>query len=150
MNQRVIPTLWLAGFITIAITCLYPAPAHPKQTSMDEVPPPVIDQTLKWIPIGRVKPDVTTEIQLTNRTRETLEYLITTHTNFRILKPGETATMLVKDLPLFLNVNAQRTTGLTYSITTTSNRIKVDVALSTSSQNDTTLNVDSTGAIYLY
>jgi hypothetical protein len=148
MDRRVIPTLWLAGFITIAITCLYPAPAHPKQPFMDEAPP--IDQTLKWIPIGRVKPDTTTEIQLTNRTRETLEYLITTHTDFRILKPGETTTLLVNDLPLFLNVNAQRTTGLTYSITTTGNRIKIGVALSTSSQNDTTLNVDSTGAIYLY
>jgi hypothetical protein len=152
--SRILSTLWLSSFFTVAAFLLMPV-AHSKPlaemvpTGFSDVP--VTGETLKWIPIARVDPEIATEIKLTNRTREPLEYLITTHTDFRTLQPGESVKLLNSELPMFLNVNAKRSVPLAYAVKVEGKRrIVVDVAFSTSSQNDTTLNVDTTGAIYLY
>jgi hypothetical protein len=153
--SRILSTLWLSSFFTIAAFLLLMPVARSKPLA-DMVPTgfsdvPVTGETLKWIPIARVDPAVSTEIKLTNRTREPLEYLITTHTDFRTLQPGESVKLLNSELPMFLNVNGKRSVPLAYAVKVEGKRrIVVDVAFSTSSQNDTTLNVDTTGAIYLY
>jgi hypothetical protein len=153
--SRILSTLWLSSFFTIAAFLLLMPVARSKPLA-DMVPTgfsdvPVTGETLKWIPIARVDPAVATEIKLTNRTREPLEYLITTRTDFRTLQPGESVKLLNSELPMFLNVNAKRSVSLAYAVKVEGKRrIVVDVAFSTSSQNDTTLNVDTTGAIYLY
>ncbi|NJM46808.1 MAG: hypothetical protein HC860_12175 [Alkalinema sp. RU_4_3] len=153
--SRILSTLWLSSFFTIAAFLLL-MPAARSQLTSPMVSPGLSDvpergETLKWIPIARVDPALETEIKLTNRTREPLEFLITTHTDFRTLQPGETVKLLNTELPMFLNVNAKRSVPLAYSVKVEGKRrIVVDVAFSSSSQNDTTLNVDTTGAIYLY
>jgi hypothetical protein len=153
--SRILSTLWLSSFFTLAAFLLL-MPAARSKPLADMVPTgfsdvPVTGETLKWIPIARVDPSLETEIKLTNRTREPLEFLITTHTDFRTLQPGETVKLLNSELPMFLNVNAKRSVPLAYTVKVEGKRrIMVDVAFSTSSQNDTTLNVDTTGAIYLY
>jgi hypothetical protein len=154
--SRILSTLWLSSFFTLAAFLLLMPTARSGQLADDpnsamfkDVSP--LGETLKWIPIARVDPEIETEIKLTNRTREPLEFLITTHTDFRTLQPGESVKLLNSELPMFLNVNAKRSVPLAYSVKVEGKRrIMVDVALSTSSQNDTTLNVDTTGAIYLY
>jgi hypothetical protein len=154
--SRIVSTLWLSSFFTIAAFLLLMPPARSKPLTEPMVPPgftdvPVTGETLKWIPIARVDPELKTEIKLTNRTREPLEFLITTHTDFRTLQPGETVKLINSELPMFLNVNAKRSVPLTYTVKVEGKRrIVVDVAFSASLQNDTTLNVDTTGAIYLY
>jgi hypothetical protein len=148
--SRILSTLWLSSFFTIAAFLLLMPPAR-SQSVTQPSNVPVTGETLKWIPIARVDPAIATEVKLTNRSREPLEYLITTHTDFRTLQPGESVKLLNSELPMFLNVNAKRSIPLTYAVKVEGQRrIVVDVALSTSSQNDTTLNVDKTGAIYLY
>jgi hypothetical protein len=153
--SRMFSTLWLSGFLTLAALLLFMAPSRSQvprnMEAADGKSGVPIEETLKWIPIARVDPELETEVQLTNRTREPLEYLITTHTDFRTIQPGETVKLLNSDLPMFLNVNGKRSVPLTYSVKVEGkNRIMVEVSFSTSSQNDTTLNVDTTGAIYLY
>jgi hypothetical protein len=144
--SRILSTLWLSSFFTIAAFLLLMPPAR-SQSVTQPSNVPVTGETLKWIPIARVDPAIATEVKLTNRSREPLEYLITTHTDFRTLQPGESVKLLNSEL----NVNAKRSIPLTYAVKVEGQRrIVVDVALSTSSQNDTTLNVDKTGAIYLY
>jgi hypothetical protein len=153
--SRILSTLWLSSFFTMAAFLLLMPVARSKPLA-DMVPTgfsdvPVTGETLKWIPIARVDPALETEIKLTNRTREPLEYLITTHTDFRTLQPGESVKLLNSELPMFLNVNAKRSVPLAYAVKVEGKRrIVVDVAFSTSTTNDTTLNVDTTGAIYLY
>jgi hypothetical protein len=154
--SRILSTLWLSSFFTLAAFLLLMPSARSKPVTEPMVPPgfsdvPVTGETLKWIPIARVDPSLETEIKLTNRTREPLEFLITTHTDFRTLQPGETVKLLNSELPMFLNVNAKRSVPLAYAVKVEAKRrIVVDVAFSTSTTNDTTLNVDTTGAIYLY
>jgi hypothetical protein len=153
--SRILSTLWLSSFFTMAAFLLL-MPAARSKPLADMVPTgfsdvPATGETLKWIPIARVDPTVETEIKLTNRSREPLEYLITTRTDFRTLQPGETVKLLNSELPMFLNVNGKRSVPLAYAVKVEGKRrIVVDVTFSTSSQNDTTLNVDTTGAIYLY
>jgi hypothetical protein len=105
--------------------------------------------SVKWVPLARINQAKPVTIELHNKTSEPLEYLITTHTDFRTLAPGETVSLIVSDFPTFVNVNAKRSVGVKYGLNVKGNKISVDLNL-TAGQGDTTLNIHDEGAIYLY
>jgi hypothetical protein len=113
-------------------------------------PSPIESETsVKWVPLARINPQKSVTIELHNKTAEPLEYLITTHTDFRTLAPGETVSLIISDFPTFVNVNAKRSVGVKYQLNVKGNKIKVDLNL-TGGQGDTTLNIHDLGAVYLY
>jgi hypothetical protein len=105
--------------------------------------------SVKWVPLARINQAKPVTIELHNKTAEPLEYLITTHTDFRTIAPGETVTIQVTDFPSFVNINAKRSVGLKYGLKVNGNKISVDLNL-TGGQGDTTLNIHDLGAVYLY
>jgi hypothetical protein len=107
------------------------------------------EDVVRWEPLARIKLDQPFQVEVKNTTPETLDYLVSTQTNFRTIAPGETVVMNSLSLPLFLNINAQRSTGVKYLLSVEENRVKVSLKL-TAGQGDTTLNIDDKGAIYLY
>jgi hypothetical protein len=107
------------------------------------------EMSVKWVPLARINQSKPVTIELHNKTAEPLEYLITTHTDFRTIAPGETVSIQVTDFPSFVNINAKRSIGVKYGLKVNGNKIKVDLNL-TAGQGDTTLNIHDLGAVYLY
>jgi hypothetical protein len=107
------------------------------------------EDSVRWEPLGRVNPEKPVTVELINRTQEPLEYLITTHTNFRTLEPGGSIKLSNFVLPSFININATRSVGVKYGLTAKRNRVIVELKIAPG-QGDTTLNIDDKGAIYLY
>jgi hypothetical protein len=113
-------------------------------------PTPIESETsVQWVPLARINQAKPVTIELHNKTTESLEYLITTHTDFRTLAPGQTVSLIVTDLPSFLNINAKRSVGVKYQLNVKANKIMVDLRL-TGGQGDTTLYIHDLGAVYLY
>jgi hypothetical protein len=139
----VIAGVCLAGCLVLSATA-----ARAAQLAQD--PTPIQSETsVQWVPLARINPANPVTIALHNKTAEPLEYLLTTHTDFRTLAPGETVSLILTDVPTFLNINAKRSVGVKYGLKINGNTVMVDLNL-TSGQGDTTLNVHETGAIYLY
>ena len=91
-------------------------------------------------------------IEVNNKTGITLDYSITTHTDFRTLKPGKSVTLTNFSTPVFVNINPQESNYLvayTVSVTAKTNTLVVNVTLANKLDNRT-LNLDETGAVYLY
>jgi hypothetical protein len=124
--------------------------AQTEDTKVENLSPKVYSEdSVRWEPLGRVDPAKPVSVELINRTNEPLEYLITTHTNFRILEPGARITLRNFELPTFINVNATRSVGVKYGLTAKRNRVVLELKIAPG-QGDTTLNIDDKGAIYLY
>jgi hypothetical protein len=123
--------------------------AQAAQVTNPMIKPLESELSVKWEPLARINPAEPVTIVLNNQSTETLEYLITTHTDFRRLAPGASTRLMVSDFPGFLNINAQRTVGVKYSLTVEKNQVTINLKLA-NDQGDTTLNIDRTGAIYLY
>jgi hypothetical protein len=104
---------------------------------------------VRWEPLARINLEKPFTIEISNSTNETLEYLVTTQTNFRSITPGQKVQLNSLPLPVFLNINATRPIGVKYRLSVDRNIVKVDLKL-TPGQGDTTLNIDDKGAIYLY
>jgi hypothetical protein len=139
MNRTGLIKLSLGLVVVLAV-------AAPSRT----IAAPVQSQdVVQWEPLARIKLDQPFQVEVKNTTSETLDYLVSTQTNFRSIAPGETVVMNSLKLPLFLNINAQRSTGVKYLLSVEENRVKVSLKL-TPGQGDTTLNIDDKGAIYLY
>lgn len=103
-----------------------------------------------WVPVARVNPAQPIQLNLVNKTGQTLEYLMTTHTNARTLDAGKSVVLTSFQPPIFLNVNAPDQAGtLKYQVSTQKNRITVEV-VPIGQFGDHTLNIAETGAIYLY
>jgi hypothetical protein len=138
---------------TAAITLI--STSLPSQAQVEflqpEVNPILIESkdVVRWEPLARVKPEKPVAVVLHNTTREPLEYIITTHTNFRTLAPGQKVILRDFALPTFVNINATRSIGVKYGLKVKGNKVLVDLRL-TPGQGDTTLNIDDKGAIYLY
>jgi hypothetical protein len=143
LHPIVLSSLLCAGCLT-----LMPSSARANQLSAE---PSLIESemSVKWEPLARINQAKPVTIALHNKTAEPLEYLITTHTDFRTIAPGETVTIQVTDFPSFVNINAKRSVGLKYGLKVNGNKISVDLNL-TSGQGDTTLNIHDLGAVYLY
>ena len=91
-------------------------------------------------------------IEVNNKTGITLDYLITTHTDFRTLKPGKSVTLTNFSTPVFVNINPQESNYLvayTVSVTAKTNTLVVNVTLANKLDNRT-LHLDETGAVYMY
>jgi hypothetical protein len=139
-------TVLLSGLMAGCLLLPHAASANP----LSAEPSPIESETsVKWVPLARVNPQKSVTIELHNKTAEPLEYLITTHTDFRTLAPGATVSLIVSDFPTFVNVNAKRSVGVKYGLNVKGNKIKVDLNL-TGGQGDTTLNIHDLGAVYLY
>jgi hypothetical protein len=151
MNRLLLSPVITASAIAaslLAATMLTSPAVRAEQLATE--PTPIESETsVKWVPLARINQAKPVTIELHNKTAEPLEYLITTHTDFRILAPGATVSLIVSDFPTFLNVNAQRSVGVKYQLNVKDNNIKVDLNL-TNGQGDTTLNIHDLGAIYLY
>jgi hypothetical protein len=103
-----------------------------------------------WVPVARVNPAQPIQLNLVNKTGQTLEYLITTHTNARTLDAGKSVVLTSFQPPIFLNINAPDQAGtLKYQVSTQKNQITVEV-VPIGQFGDHTLNIAETGAIYLY
>jgi hypothetical protein len=105
-----------------------------------------------WIPAARLATDKPQRIEVKNKTGVILDYLITTHTDFRTLAPGKSITLTNFTTPVFLNINPQESNYLVaykVSVNAKTNTLIVNVTL-TNSLDNRTLNLDETGAVYLY
>jgi hypothetical protein len=105
-----------------------------------------------WVPAARLATDKPQRIEVNNKTGVTLEYLITTHTDFRTLAPGKSVTLTNFTTPVFVNINPQESNYLVaykVSVNTKTNTLVVNVTL-TNNLDNRTLNLDETGAVYLY
>lgn len=139
-------TVFLSGVLAGCLLLPHAASAKPLS---DEPSPIESEMSVQWVPLARINQAKPVTIELHNKTAEPLEYLITTHTDFRTIAPGETATVIVTDFPTFVNVNAKRSVGVKYGLNVKGNKIMVDLKL-TAGQGDTTLNIHDLGAVYLY
>jgi hypothetical protein len=105
-----------------------------------------------WVPVARLSTDKPQFITVHNKTGVLLEYLITTHTDFRVLEPGKSATLSNLETPLFLNINTQESNyrvKYTAIVDKKTNTLNVTITL-TNGEDNRTLNVNETGAVYLY
>jgi hypothetical protein len=105
-----------------------------------------------WTPVARLSTDKPQRITVTNKTGIVLEYLITTHTDFRVLEAGKSATLSNVETPLFLNINPQESNyrvKYTVAVDKKTNTLNVTIALTNGDENRT-LNINETGAVYLY
>ena len=105
-----------------------------------------------WVPAARLMTNKPQRIEVNNKTGITLDYLITTHTDFRTLEPRKSVTLTNFSTPVFVNINPQESNYLmayTVSVAAKTNTLVVNVTLA-SKLDDRTLNLDETGAVYLY
>jgi hypothetical protein len=103
-------------------------------------------------PVARVNPGLPIRVQLVNRTPEPVDYIVVTYTNSRRLAPGQTAQLGNFPLPAYLNINPNRDRiAIRYrvSINEKNNTAIVEV-LPSGSGGDHSLNINETGAIYIY
>jgi hypothetical protein len=105
-----------------------------------------------WVPAARLATDKPQRIQLNNKTGVPLEYLITTHTDFRVLAPNQSVTLTNFTPPIFLNINPQESNYLVvYKVSVNAKTNTLIVNISRTNQPDNrSLHLDETGAVYLY
>jgi len=105
-----------------------------------------------WVPAARLDSSKPQRITIINKTGILLEYLVTTHTDFRTLDTGKSVTLSNIDTPLFLNINSQESNYFvkySVSVDKKTNTLMVMVTL-TNSEDSRALNINETGAVYVY
>ncbi len=145
-------TLLTIGSLVTVLGTIAPAQAKP----VTDIPTPterMAQEDAKfWVPVARLSTEKPQRITVINKTGVLLEYLITTHTDFRVLEPGKSATLSNIETPLFLNINPQESNysvKYTVAVDKKTNTLNVTVSL-TNGEENRTLNVNETGAVYLY
>ena len=106
-----------------------------------------------WVPAARLMTDKPQRIEVNNKTGIMLDYLITTHTNFRTLEPGKSVTFTNFSTPVFVNINPQESAYLVayaVSVNAKTNTLVVNVTLANNKSDNRTFHLDETGAVYLY
>lgn len=150
MNYKKLFTgIFFSGVLSFPIvaTQVMPAAAAPETSTRVQS-----EVSVKWEPLARIQnPKQSVTIELNNQTQETLEYLITTRTDFRTLASGQKTRLIVEasKLPVFLNINATSSTEVKYLLKVTGNTVMVDLQ-PTDGPGDTTLNIQETGGIFVY
>ncbi|MGA7933491.1 MAG: hypothetical protein WCA35_08080 [Kovacikia sp.] len=125
----------------------FTAPVPAKNTSSAET-----YQRGDFQPVGRVNPKRPIRVQLVNKTPEPIDYIVVTYTDSRRLLPGQTAQLSNFPLPAYLNINPNRDRiAIRYrvSVNEQNNTAIVEVFPSSSGGNHA-LNINETGAIYIY
>jgi serine/threonine-protein kinase len=139
----------LSGLIAGAGLFLISSSVIPAWT---QTPPAETFQPGPWQPVARVNPRQSISIKIINRTPIPIEYILTTQTGFRRLSPGQTAQLSNFSLPAYLNINPTRDrTAITYrvSVLEKTNAVTVEV-YPAGSVGLHSINIDQTGAIYVY
>ena len=106
-----------------------------------------------WVPAARLMTDKPQRIEVNNKTGITLDYLITTHTDFRTLGPSKSVTFTNFSTPVFVNINPQESNYLVayaVSVNAKTNTLVVNVTLANNKPDNRTFHLDETGAVYLY
>lgn len=106
-----------------------------------------------WVPAARLMTGKPQRIEVNNNTGITLDYLITTHTDFRTLGPNKSVTFTNFSTPVFVNINSQESNYLVayaVSVNAKTNTLVVNVTLANNKLDNRTLHLDETGAVYLY
>ncbi len=147
-------TVTFAALVTIGFMGIgfEPATAKPMTDIPTMTERPAQEDGKFWVPVARLKTDKPQRITVHNKTRVVLEYLITTHTDFRVLEAGQSATLRNVETPLFLNINTQESSyrvKYTVAVDPKTNTLNVNVTL-TNGEDNRTLNLNETGAVYLY
>ncbi len=128
-------------------------PALTQAPSAAQVPSPTTPSTTFWQPVARVDPNRPVQIQIVNKSSETVEYIVGTQTGFRQLAPGKSAQLSSIRLPAYLDINPIRDRVLLrYQVSvpdSKKNQALVEV-YGSSSGGQRSLNIDKTGAIYIY
>lgn len=141
----------LAALLTttgVLNTIVLPSHAQPAPSVSDNPSNP----SEFWVPAARLDPSKPQRITIVNKTDIILEYLITTHTNFRTLDAGKSATLSDINTPLFLNINSQESNySVKYSVSVDKKTNTLIVMVTrTDGEDSRALNINETGAVYLY
>lgn len=155
--QRVRP--WPIGTAILTLLTLVGSPAIGTQATEAPTTPdatliaqnePKTDAEF-WVPSAWFDEAKPARVQIINKTNEPLEYLITTHTNFRRLTPGQSVILSDLTLPTFVNINPLSEGNVDYSISVNrkTNTVIAEVTF-TRGQGDRTLHLDEKGAVYAY
>ncbi len=147
--KKLLTSMLCSGALSFPIIAapMMPAAAEPETSARVQS-----EVSVKWEPLARINnPKQSVTIELDNQTQETLEYLITTRTDFRTLAPNQKTRLVVEasKLPVFLNINATSATEVKYLLKVTGSTVMVELQ-QTEGPGDTTLNIQETGGIFVY
>ncbi len=120
--------------------------------SLAQDPPAATFQPGPWQPVDRVVPGQRVQVQVINQAGSILEYGTTDPLETVIeLMPGSISQFQVTTLPVFININTIERSSLKFDLSTDdTNTIVVRITKINDVVGDRTLNIDDTGAIYIY
>ncbi len=139
----------LLSFGGVALIGLIPA-----TTVLAQDPPATTFQPGPWQPVERIDPQQPVQILLINQTDLALEYGLTGPNDSVFELPvGQITQFSISMLPTFLSINGIERAALKYNLTVNTvnqNLIRIEVTRLNDVSGDRTLNIDDTGAIYIY
>ncbi|UBF29281.1 hypothetical protein K9N68_16470 [Kovacikia minuta CCNUW1] len=148
MKPRMIRNLLSGGLIVVSLIAgsRFVAPLAA------QTPPAQTYQRGAFQPVARVNPKLPIRVQLINRTSEAVDYIVVTYTNSRRLAPGQTTQLSNFPLPAYFNINPNRDRiAIQYSVSVDQKNNTAIVEIFPSGlRGDHSLNIDQTGAIYIY
>jgi hypothetical protein len=156
--KQLVPHLVSASSLTVmASLIVMPGAIAQVNSFADHTEPVLIAQAVEdWIPVGRINPDEPMQIELVNQTTVPLEYAITTNEiPPRQLEPGESTTLTVLPIPLYMLFSPIGTQpgeiSLALAVSTNGNFITVEMSnqFNTFTPGEITLIVNETGAIFV-
>jgi hypothetical protein len=117
-------------------------------------PPAKTYQPGFWQPAARVNPNAPISVVIVNQSRIKIEYDFSGNsTSIATLQPGQSATYAPgsTQLPAYLAVNSTNDTRLKYLISVEGNVATIKLReIGAKEEGETSLTIDTTGAIYFY
>lgn len=118
-----------------------------------ETPPASTYQEGFWQPVARVNPKQAIGIQIVNQSGYLLEYGLTEDRGFTQIRPNETGRVYTEPLPMYLAIYPVRASRaiLKFNVSVVSgNQIIITVRKSSrGTENNSSVDIDVTGAIYV-
>ncbi len=123
--------------------------AAPQVQAQD--PPAETFQPGPWQPVARIDPTQPVQVQIVNQAGSILVYGLTDPNAVeRELPATQTAQTTIVTIPAFLTINTIERSALRYDLAVQDNQVQVQVVRINDVVGDRTLNIDDTGAIYIY
>lgn len=145
----------LAGVAIVAVTTIaLPLGVNAQEPVAQKADAPA--QTYRegyWQPIARVSKTDLLKIDVVNQTRGNLALRLSGTKNlFADVKSGATTQLLVDSFPIFLGIDADGVSqlNLRYKVVQMGDTLKVQVLPSPDAVGERGLNIDETGAVYVY
>lgn len=114
-------------------------------------PPAQTFQPGPWQPVARIDPTQPVQVQIINQSGSVLVYGLTDPNAVEQEVPAtQIAQTQIGTYPSFLTINTIERSALRYDLRVTDNQIQVQVQRINDVVGDRTLNIDDTGAIYIY